>query len=261
MKDIIKKGRTYKYNSLEYVESEDLIGTKIFKETEKYIFLYKDSRGKIQLYWASTSKENFIEILKDFLNYTNGKKVYIEFIPESFVSEMEKMGFNIASHFFDYWQENLNVIEEQKQLHSILIREIKDTEYLKAGNITKACKEQTRGFIVDIEDIKEWSESKNSKVFIAEKDGEIIGVASVNLYGFDSEKGIILWVRMLAVNPVYQRQGVGRSLLDYSIKWGKTKGAKRSFLACDIKNDNAIRLYEDFGYEKAEDQGQINMEN
>lgn len=262
MKHILEKGRKYKYNSLEYIDVEDIIGAEIFKETEKCIFIYKVSRDKIQLYWASNSKENFIEELNDFLIYANGKTVYIEFIPEIFISDMGEVGFNMTSEFVDYWQNDLNTIESQQQIHSILIREIRNTEYLKASNITKTCKSQSRGFAGETENtIKQWSESENSKIFVVEKDGKRIGVSLVNLYGFDSEKGIVLWIRLLAVNPEYQRQGVGRSLLNYSINWGKSKGAKRSFLASDVQNDNAIQLYKDFGYETFAGRGQINMEN
>lgn len=261
MKLIIDRGKTYKYNSLNYIDENDLEGAIIFKETEECIILYKAINCKTQLYWASTSKESFIKGLSDFLLNVSKKRIYIEFIPEDFVSEMEKIGFKIASEFIDFWNNNINEIQSYQQKDNLLIRELRDTENLIASDITKACKGQSRGFNGEEADsIKEWSESENSKVFIAEIDEKIIGVSLANLYGFESKKGTILWIRLLAVDPTYQCQGVGRSLLNYSIEWGKGKGAQRSFLAVDVMNDRAIKMYQHFGYEKADARGQINME-
>lgn len=82
----------------------------------------------------------------------------------------------------------------------------------------------------------------------------------VGLYGFESEKGTVLWIREIAVRPQYQKKGIGRLLLEHAILWGQENNAKRSFLACDAENYNAIRLYESFGYRKEDERGQINME-
>ena len=64
----------------------------------------------------------------------------------------------------------------------------------------------------------------------------------------------------MAVEPNYQGKGVGHELLAYAIKWGIKNGAKRSFLACDAENTNAIKLYQDFNYKREDERGQINME-
>ena len=97
-------------------------------------------------------------------------------------------------------------------------------------------------------------------MYAAEHDGNIVGVGYFVLYGFDTEKGTVLWVRELAVDPKYQSKGIGRELILQGIAWGKENGAKRSFLACDAENYNAIKLYESLDYSRSVERGQINME-
>lgn len=100
---------------------------------------------------------------------------------------------------------------------------------------------------------------KYSSLEIAELNSEIVGMCCVSLYGFDSEKGIVLWLREIAVKPNYHSQRIGFNLMAYAINWGKSQGAVRSFLACDAKNDKAIKLYESIGYVRMIGCGQINM--
>lgn len=46
----------------------------------------------------------------------------------------------------------------------------------------------------------------------------------------------------------------------HGINWGIENGAKRSFLAVDAENINAIKLYKSLGYKRKDERGQINME-
>lgn len=108
--------------------------------------------------------------------------------------------------------------------------------------------------------MKEWNESEDSHIFVAEVDNEVIGICCISLYGFDSEKGIVLWMREVAVKPRYHSQKIGLNLVAFAINWGKRNGAVRSFLACDADNVKAIKLYEGLGYERKTKRGQINME-
>ncbi|SDY92721.1 Acetyltransferase (GNAT) family protein [Evansella caseinilytica] len=47
--------------------------------------------------------------------------------------------------------------------------------------------------------------------------------------------------------------------MSFAFDWGKRNNASRSFLACDIDNSRAIKLYEGLGFERKAKRGQINM--
>ncbi len=81
----------------------------------------------------------------------------------------------------------------------------------------------------------------------------------MNIYGHESEKGPVVWLRELAVHLEYQGRGIGFSLILKGLKWRKSNNATRSFLAVDLKNRNAIKLYKALGYKRNVERGQINM--
>lgn len=277
MEKIVKKAKQYQYNSLEYIDVEDVSSSNIYINTDSCIFLYQtadeikelywDSKSKsnIQLFWAADSKENYLNGLMKTIDHikkskSNAKKIYIEFIPEDFLEDMSKLGFSIVSEWVDYWNIDLASLDTSYK-SKFKIRALIDNEIKAASDITKSCTGYSRGFIGQSEDIiKEWLDTENSYLFVAELDGIIVGLCFVILYGFDSEKGTVLWIRELVVNPKYQSNGIGRQLIIHGIDWGKENGARRSFLACDTENYNAIKLYESLNYRRKAERGQINME-
>lgn len=262
---LIDKYKMYKYNNLKYADEQELENILTYKENDDYIIAFKVLIDKIQVYWASKTLDDFIVVLTEFISSMKGNKIYIEFIPDNLIDEMRGLGFEVASEYIDLWNNNLDkhrLETSNDNNKKILLRELKQSESKEASSLTKTCKGLSRGFYgEDEKTIREWYESENSKVFVAQSNNEIVGVSLVNLYGFESEKGIVLWIRLLAVKPEYQHQGIGRSMLNYSIKWGLDNGAVRSFIATDAKNNNALSLYEDLGYVKDTGRGQINMEN
>ena len=264
MKDIINKSKEFKYTSLEYVELDDILKSKICIDNKEMLFLYSISDEKAKIDWAANSKERFIKGLRETLKAISRdeivKKIYIEFIPEDYVSLMEDYGFIIISEWLDFWNNDLETMSLEDS-NSLYIREIKENEYQSASRVTKSCKGYSREYKGETPEwIKEWVESENTSIFVAEVDNEITGVCFVSLYGFESEKGTVLWIRELAVDPKYHSRKIGFNLFSYAINWGIKNGAKRSFLACDIENKKAIKLYEGLGYKRKTKRGQINME-
>lgn len=277
MVNIIDLASSYEYNSLQYSDLEDIEGAITYINTEESIFLYQKtdikkelywiskSVNNIQIFWAAKSKESFFQGLNKTIRYVrenlpDTEKIFIEFIPESFLDDMINVGFNIVSEWIDFFNEDLQALNINAK-NSINIRTLKDHEITMASKVTKSCLNYSRGFTGESEEIiKEWYNTENSCLFAAELDNEVVGICFVKLYGFDSEKGTILWIRELAVNPKYHSKGIGGELIISGIKWGIEKGAKRSFLACDAENVHAIRLYERLNYKRKSKRGQINME-
>ncbi|WMM24565.1 GNAT family N-acetyltransferase [Tissierella sp. MB52-C2] len=257
--------KKYKYTSLEYIDEDDIKDAKLIYQDETSILLYKELDGAIELFWAADSKEGFMTGLNSLetlikKNKISGKKIHIKFIPEEFISCLEKKDFRVIAEFVDFWNRDIEAISID-EYDTSNIRRLKEDEYSVAGQVTRNCMGYSREFTgEDDEWIKEWNEADNSCIFAAEMEGKIVGVCCVNLYGFESDKGTVLWIREVAVDLQYQGKGIGRSLLTYAIKWGKQNGAKRSFLACDVENYSGINLYESLGYVRAEGRGEIRME-
>ncbi len=265
MKRIIESAKKYKYTSLAYVDEEDIINGSLCVENGETIFLYVILEDKIRIYWACNTLEGYLEGIKETVehikdNNIKGKSINIGFVPYDFVQAVEKLGFKVICEYIDFWNDDLTTVKIEDRCN-FTIREIKNSEYEKASTITKSCAGYSRGFKGESVDfVKEWNERENSKIFVALVNEEIIGVAFIDFYGFESERGTVLWLRELAVNPNYHSQGIGRALINKVMCYGKESRAKRSFLATDKENYNAIGLYEKFGYKSKDAHGEIDME-
>ena len=58
------------------------------------------------------------------------------------------------------------------------------------------------------------------------------------------------WVAVIGVRPSHRRIGLGKALLSDGIRWLLDKGADTVYLGVFAKNEKALRLYRDFGFEK-----------
>ena len=78
----------------------------------------------------------------------------------------------------------------------------------------------------------------------------------VSYYNNDSE-GEKAFLTLLLIKEDYQGKGLGKFLLEISIKDLKGKGFK--YYSLEVLKDNirAIKLYEAFGFEKNEDRGEL----
>lgn len=265
MRDLIEKAQKYKYTSFTYIDEEeiDIISSNRILEEQDHIFIIKEEKVQFHIYWAAQNKEAFIKgILKSLKiidqSNANKKRIYLGFIHEDFLFDLEKLGFSIDSQFFDFWIKDTGTLDVQ-QPSFVNVRLMNKEEYKEVGAVTRSCRGLSRGFNGE-EDafVKEWINDENSCIIVAEENNTVVGACFMNIYGFDSEKGTVAWLREIAVHPDHQGKGIGYSLIHYGLNWGKKQGAVRSFLAVD-SNNNAIKLYEKFGYRKADGFGEINM--
>lgn len=63
------------------------------------------------------------------------------------------------------------------------------------------------------------SERSQNKIFLAEYDG--IAVGFVSLLHVENLHYHGLWVDLVAVNPEFQKMGIGQKLLEYAVKYGR----------------------------------------
>lgn len=79
---------------------------------------------------------------------------------------------------------------------------------------------------------------------LAEMDGSIIGSV---LGGFDGRRGMVYH---LAVAESFRKHGVGAALMDELEQRMKQKGCIRTYLLVTRDNLDAVRFYENFGWEQ-----------
>lgn len=271
MEELFKKTADFKYSSLKYLNLEEfqtILPEDIIIDKPGVFALCRYIDHRHNIFWAADSEQAFMNTLLELTSrltqlHTDGlETIYIEFIHPDFIPAMEAIGFTVVSDFIDFWNENIltSVTSASVVGSSISIRNIELHEYKQASLITQACKEVSRGFYgEELEFIQEWNEADHSCVLVAELHKEVVGVCLLNIYGFESDNGPILWLRQLAVDPNYHNKGIGTLLITKGLRWGVTNGAKQSFLAVDRENKNAIKIYNKSGYTYNDTLGQINM--
>ncbi|MEK4188350.1 GNAT family N-acetyltransferase [Paenibacillus sp. FSL L8-0494] len=267
-KNSFLKAKAYKYSSLQYLDVEELelqAPEDILIDEPGVFILCKSVDEGHNIHWAAESTELFrtalIDLTSKFIQLPVGgtHRMYIEFIHPDLMPVMESLGFKVVSQFIDFWNEDISK-KITDQAESPFIRNIEHKDYLQVSMITKACINLSRGFYgEELDFIQTWNESDHSCILVAELNKSIVGVCLLNIYGFENEKGPVLWLRELAVDPKYHNQGIGHKLAVEGIRWGNNNGAKRSFLAADKENRNAIRIYNELGYNHKDEVGQINM--
>jgi ribosomal-protein-alanine N-acetyltransferase len=80
--------------------------------------------------------------------------------------------------------------------------------------------------------------------FLAEEGGQVCGYGCLILLFEDAE------LANIAVSPTHRGQGIGKLLMEKMHDYAKTFGAERMLLEVRVSNQNAIGLYEKYGYEK-----------
>jgi putative acetyltransferase len=86
----------------------------------------------------------------------------------------------------------------------------------------------------------------DAAVFVAERDGEIVGRLSISRDPHPASRHVADLGLMVAASA--RRQGVGTALLDQAVAWAQATGVRKLELHVFPHNAPAIRLYEQFGF-------------
>jgi len=92
---------------------------------------------------------------------------------------------------------------------------------------------------------KRWNEGP---VWAAIQDGSLVGTVAA------APKGDALYIRSMAVAPSARGRGIGKMLLARVESFAKANGFRRMFLSTTPFLQEAIRLYERFGFERTSDE-------
>lgn len=248
----------FKYHSMEYTEFEDVAKHDIICNDDNLILIYgyNEQSSLYQYNYAFNDHKDFVKAL-----YNCKKDDLLTFVNKEWVEDLRRIGFDIYAIWCSYFAHDLN-----KYKNDTPIEFVAKNEYKEASEVTLSCRYQSRGFSGQSEEwIQQWVDNKvvdytkDCNIIVKKINGIIAGVVCVGVYGHESAKGPILWVREVAVRPEFQKKGIGRELLGQAFAYGLEKGATRSFLAADECNHGAIHLYKSMGYQADENDREINM--
>jgi len=89
----------------------------------------------------------------------------------------------------------------------------------------------------------------HAAVFVAEADGgEIIARLSLSRDHHPSSAHVADLGLMVAAG--WRRRGIGRALLETAVEWARDAGVRKIELHVFPHNEGAIKLYDDFGFER-----------
>lgn len=97
------------------------------------------------------------------------------------------------------------------------------------------------------EGIKKYLQRNPATCFVAEKDNTIIGVI---ISGHDGRRG---YIYHMAVHQDYQRQGIGKQLLDHALEALDKEGINKVALVVFSHNQSGNDFWQKCGFEKRED--------
>lgn len=240
--------KKYKYSSMNYIDFEDCENSDVLFDCDGLILLHDKSKSPAMLYYATDDYESLIRIIAGMQG-----KLRLHFVPREFAPQLEKLGFIEWGEYFDFYNHNLADTAASFDNAS-------DIEYLNPDEcgevsiVSQKCKLQSRGFEGES---KEWFANwlTENKVIVQRRDYAIVGFCCVAIYN----QGSTLWIREVAVDPAFQGMGFGKKLMEQAICHGVENGAAKGFLAADILNENAIRLYEKYGFHIKDSDGELQM--
>jgi GNAT superfamily N-acetyltransferase len=86
-------------------------------------------------------------------------------------------------------------------------------------------------------------ESENAGIWVADRRGRMVGMATVQLVVSTAEGAFSGWLEDLVVSSAYRRRGLGKALLKSAVNWAKDRGASRIQLLADSRNVPALIFY------------------
>ena len=253
--DILERAAGFPYRSTDYAEYADVADYQTVRCDGSLILFggFNDEAGMTEYHYAARDAETLARALPDEGSY------YLTFVPPSFVPALTKKGLQIRSAWHDYFKSALSDVTEPAEPLMLTADD--------SGEISDAlmsCRGQSRGFTGQTPGwVRAWFAGDDPRypaaVGARAEDGTLMGAVLTGVYGFDCEKGPVVWIREVGVRPAYRRRGIAGRLIRQAMLYGRAHGATRAFLAVDEDNTGAIRLYEQLGFVASGDDSEINM--
>lgn len=98
------------------------------------------------------------------------------------------------------------------------------------------------------DDVAKLLENESANIWLAFRSNKIVGYIGLRIHPEDQMGEVII----IAVSPVYQRQGIGRQLLEFAQEHIRASGMKMMMVETigDKGHQPARSTYENFGFQK-----------
>jgi len=100
-------------------------------------------------------------------------------------------------------------------------------------------------------DIKKSFKNKNTKIFVVEEKGELLGYAWINIHFLDYLKPNkkVGYINEFFLTGKIRSKGISKKLMNEVMKWFKQKKIKFVSLCVFSKNEKVVEIYKKFGFE------------
>jgi len=245
---IQEKAAHFAFSALNHVDFEDCMNADIIRDTDSLLLLLDQSKTPAMLYFSADDFGNVINAVSSLPG-----ALRIHFVPREYAAQLSSLGFAEWCEWADYW--NPAIADTASRFVELPPFDfLRAEEYSVAATLSQACRLQSRGF--EGETAEWFAEWAAENAILACREGAVLaGFCCVSIYN----KGTTLWVREIAVDPVRQGKGIGKTLMAQAIQYGVTHGAVKAFLAADVLNKNAIALYEKCGFRANGGESELQM--
>jgi ribosomal protein S18 acetylase RimI-like enzyme len=89
-------------------------------------------------------------------------------------------------------------------------------------------------------------------IFVAEYDGEIVGMCTVQKVISTAEGGMTGLMEDMIVTMPFRDSGIGHSLITFAEEWAKKQGLVRLQLLAEADNTAALKFYDRAGWQKTD---------
>lgn len=91
-------------------------------------------------------------------------------------------------------------------------------------------------------------EHSQAHIFVAEKEGELVGAAFLNVSISIDIGGYYIWLNDLYVRKDQRNQGIAKKMLLHIIHWAEQRGIKGIELETGVNNEATKALYNSLGF-------------
>lgn len=130
-----------------------------------------------------------------------------------------------------------------KRIKDLIIRPIEEGDKRKIIRLWHRCGLFSENSLDAENEFKVASMLPYSQIFVAEEEGDVIAVV---LAAISHTSG---WIWDLAVDPEYQRKGLGKAMVRHAENWIVKQGCKRSMLFLQNNTDTLLYFYAGLSYE------------
>jgi ribosomal protein S18 acetylase RimI-like enzyme len=99
-----------------------------------------------------------------------------------------------------------------------------------------------------IEYYKKLADGKYGKCYIAYLEDKPVGYVALVIKDFGYRKSKYIEIENIGVDPEYRSQGIGKLLVEETIKWAKEQKATKLFVSAYWNNKKAINFYKKNGF-------------